>query len=367
MTSEATKARFRTPGGEGQPAGDFHREEVQLALRNRGIPLEALRYDVTPTGLHYLLVHFDIPYVEAGAWSLAVGGLVEKPRALSLSEIMARPARTLTVTLECAGNGRALMKERSISQPWFVEAVSTAEWTGASLGDLLEECGIKGGAVDVVFRGMDEGVQGEEVQYYERSLSLEEALQGDVLLAYAMNGAPLQPQHGFPLRLVVPGWYGMASVKWLNRIEVIDHAFEGYQMLKSYRYSQTEEDAGSPVDRIRVRALMIPPGMPDFLTRARLLSEGLVTLNGRAWAGKLAVSRVEVSTDGGRAWTDANLEKKTTSYGWQAWSFEWRATPGRHDLLARATDEAGSVQPLDQWNYYGMGNNMTQRIEVIVE
>ena len=227
------QARFRSPATEGPPpAGEaFYREEVQLALRNRGMPLEALRYDVTPDGLHYLLTHFDIPYIDAGAWRLNVGGLVNTPLSLDLASIRALPARTLTVTLECAGNGRALMRDSSISQPWLVEAVSTASWTGARLKDVLAQAGSRDGAVDVLFRGADQGIQGEEVQFYERSLSLADALHDDVLLAYEMNGRRSAPQHGYPLRLIVPGWYGMTSVKWLEQIEVLDHAFEGYQMV----------------------------------------------------------------------------------------------------------------------------------------
>ena len=124
---------------------------------------------------------------------------------------------------------------------------------------------------------------------------------------YGMNGAPLQPQHGYPLRLLVPGWYGMASVKWLSRIEAIDHQFDGYQQMRTYRYIQSADDVGDPVDLIRVRSLMVPPGVPDFLTRTRLVEAGTHRVEGRAWAGRLDVTRVEFSCDGGRTWTDADL------------------------------------------------------------
>ena len=366
MTGEQ---RFRKPGTDGPPSGDeaFFREEVLLALRNRGIPLEALRYDVTPTGLHYLLTHFDIPFMEAGSWALTVDGLVERPLRLSLQDIMSKPARTLRVTLECAGNGRALMSERAISQPWHVEAVSTADWTGVSLRDVLLESGVKPGAVDVVFTGADEGVQGEEVQLYQRSLPLAEALHEDTLLAFAMNGEPLPPQHGFPLRLIVPGWYGMASVKWLQRIEVLDHAFTGFQMVHSYRYAATADEPGEPVDRIQARALMAPPGIPDFMTRARLVSAGTWMLTGRAWSGRRGIDAVQVSVDRGATWLDAILGPVAGPYAWRAWTCDWEATPGRYELRVRAIDSEGAVQPDDQWNFYGMGNNMVQRVEVLVE
>lgn len=365
------KARFPTVGdGSGLDHSDrFHREELQLALRNRGMPLEGLRYPVTPTGMHYLLVHYDIPEVDAEAWHLSIEGLVEKPLRLSLEEIKQRPSQTTEVTMECAGNGRALFTPRRISQPWHLEAIGTSEWTGTPLRGLLEEAGLRSDAVEVVFTGLDRGIEGGQVQHYQRSLRISEAAREEVLLAYAMNGAPLQPQHGYPIRLVVPGWYGMTSVKWLSRIEAVAEPFQGYQMRKAYRYKQTQDDSGTPVTLIRVRSLMIPPGIPDFLTRTRLVEAGPVTLEGRAWAGRLGISRVEVSTDGGSTWADAHLPDEAVSrYAWRGWTFRWDATPGRHTLCVRATDAEGNAQPMEQeWNAGGYGNNAVQRVNVIVE
>jgi len=349
------------------PGVEFYREEVQLALRNRGMPLEGLRYPITPTGMHYLLVHFDIPEVNAQDWRLNVEGLVSKPLTLNLDEIKKRPARTIAVTMECAGNGRALLTPRPVSQPWLREAIGTAEWTGTPLRGILEESGIDHRAVEIVFTGLDRGVQGGEVHYYQRSLSIEEATREDVLLAYQMNGEPLPPQHGYPLRLIVPGWYGMTSVKWLNRIEAVAPAFQGYQMTRSYRYSQGPDDLGEPVTLIKVRALMIPPGIPDFLTRTRLVEAGPVTLTGRAWAGRRGVARVEASTDGALTWSEAHLGDEVSCYAWRGWSCQWEAGPGRYTLCVRATDTEGNVQPVGQpWNFQGMGNNMVQRVDVIV-
>jgi len=370
MTQSGLNSRFRKIGdGSGQTQEErFYREELQLAFRNRGMPLEALRYPVTPTGLHYLLTHYDIPEVSVDEWQLRIEGLISNPLSLSLEEIKARPAITRAVTMECAGNGRALLTPRSISQPWLVGAIGTAEWTGTPLCGLLAEAGIDdSSAAEILFTGLDRGVQGEQVQYYQRSLSLKEASKEEVLLVYDMNGAPLQPQHGFPLRLIVPGWYGMTSVKWLSHIEAIAEPFEGYQMT-SYRYSQSVDDLGEPVNAIRVRSLMVPPGIPDFLTRTRLVDAGKVVLTGRAWAGNLQVARVEVSIDGGRTWSDGELGEQGASFAWRAWSFEWQARPGKQVLCVRATDAEGNVQPTDQpWNYRGMGNNMIQRVDVIVE
>src|SRR6188508_3096212 len=194
-------------------------EELQLATRNRGMPLEAMAYDLTPTGLHYLLIHFDIPVVDPAGWHLSIGGKVNRPFTLSLAEIQSRPSQTLPVTMECAGNGRARLAPRPLSQPWLVEAVSTAEWTGAPLAIVLAEAGLAPDAVEVVFSGVDRGVQGGTEHDYARSLSVADATRPEVLLAYEMNGRPLEPQHGYPLRLLVPGWYGMTHVKWLVRIE----------------------------------------------------------------------------------------------------------------------------------------------------
>ena len=177
-------------GKELEPGDSFYREEVQLALRNGGMPLEGLRYPITPTGMHYLLVHFDIPEVDAKGWRLKVGGLVSKPMSLTLDEIKARPAVTTVVTMECAGNGRALLSPRPISQPWLLEAIGTAEWTGTPLRGLLEEAGVSEEAIEIVFSGLDRGVQGGELHSYERSLSTAEAKRDEVLLAYEMNGEP---------------------------------------------------------------------------------------------------------------------------------------------------------------------------------
>jgi DMSO/TMAO reductase YedYZ molybdopterin-dependent catalytic subunit len=210
-------------------------------------------------------------------------------------------------------------------------------------------------------------VQGDEVQYYQRALTPEEATRDEVLLAYEMNGQPLEPQHGFPLRLLVPGWYGMTSVKWLTSIDASGEVFAGYQQSEAYRFVGEDGVLGDPVSLMRPRALMTPPGIPDFLTRTRLLEAGATTLAGRAWSGRTLVSRVDVSTDGGGSWHEARLDEPVGEFAWRGWSFEWDARPGTHVLAVRATDAEGSVQPDELWNAQGMGNNACQRVEVIVE
>ena len=342
-------------------------EELGLAARNHGFPLEALRYDVTPVGLHYLLTHYDIPAVDPGSWRLRVDGHVQQPITLRLDELRELPRASHTVTFECAGNGRAKLSPRPVSQPWLEGAVGTATWTGTSLAALLRTAGIRPGAVDVAFAGADHGLERGIEQDYVRGLAVDDCLRDEVLLAYEMNGQPLPPQHGFPLRLVVPGWYGMAQVKWLTAITVLDRSFDGFQNEVAYRYVETEDGPTQPVTRIKPRALMIPPGMPDFMSRERVVDAGAVTLEGRAWSGWAPIAQVEVSIDAGETWKAAELDASGEQWAWRRWSYAWAAEPGTYQLAVRAADEAGNVQPVDQpWNRQGVGNNMVQRIPVTV-
>jgi DMSO/TMAO reductase YedYZ molybdopterin-dependent catalytic subunit len=182
-----------------------------------------------------------------------------------------------------------------------------------------------------------------------------------------MNGAPLPPQHGFPLRLVVPGWYGMASVKWLTRIRVLDAPFQGYQNRVAYRWRTDEDDPGVPLERIQVRSLMVPPGTPSFMPRSRTVGAGPVTLEGRAWSGEGDVLRVEVSVDDGATWADAALGPMPEPAAWRAWTFAWDAAPGDHVLRCRATDATGTIHPAEPaWNVGGYANHAVQRIVVRV-
>ncbi|MGH9026392.1 MAG: sulfite oxidase [Acidimicrobiia bacterium] len=343
-------------------------EELQLATRNHGMPLEALRWPVTPLGLHYLLIHFDIPAVDVSSWSLEVGGAVERPLRLSLEELRARPARSVTITMECAGNGRARLEPRPLSQPWLVEAVGTARWTGVPLRSLLDEVGLQPGTVDVVFTGADHGVDGGVDQDYERSLPVDEASRDDVLLAYAVNDEPLPPQHGAPLRLVVPGWYGMTNVKWLARVTAITEPFAGYQNAQGYRFKQDADDPGEPVTRMHPRALMVPPGVPDFMTRHRFVERGEVPITGRAWSGLGSIAEVEVSADWGATWHAATLGPPPDKFAWCGWSWTWTPPgPGDYELWCRSRDVTGAEQPLDApWNLKGYANTAVQRVPVTV-
>ena len=352
-----------------EPVGEgISLEELQLAARNHALPLEALRWDLTPIGLHYLLTHYDIPDVDAASWRLDVDGLVERPLSLTLDELRARPVVEVAVTMECAGNGRALVEPHVVSQPWLLEAVGTASWRGAALAPLLQEAGVREDATEVLFTGLDRGVEGGEEQAYERSLPVEAVLEGEALLAYEVNGVPLPPQHEFPLRLVVPGWYGMTSVKWLAGITILDEPFTGYQMRHSYRVRLQEEEPGEPITTMAPRSLMVPPGIPDFLTRARIVESGICELVGRAWCGGSEITGVDISTDGGRTWAPAALgEQSLGRWAWRSWRHAWAAEAGEYELCCRARDAAGNEQPLDApWNVGGYVNNAVQRVTVTV-
>ena len=340
-------------------------DELRLAARNHALPLVALRYDITPAGLHYLLIHYDIPDVDPAGFRLEVGGAVERSLSFSLDDLRAKARVAEPITFECAGNGRALLEPRPISQPWLTEAVGTAQWAGTALKPLLDEAGPSAGAIEVLFTGLDRGVEGGVAQWYERALPIADAELG--LLAYEMNGGPLPPQHGFPLRLVVPGWYGMQNVKWLTRITVLEEPFTGFQNAVGYRMYSADGVPGEPITRMLPRSLMVPPGVPEFMTRERHLEPGRVTLTGRAWSGQGPIETVEVSTDGGASFADAALDPPLGPHAWRGWSLDWDAPPGEHVLASRATDAAGNTQPLEPpWNLKGYANNAVERIRVLV-
>jgi DMSO/TMAO reductase YedYZ molybdopterin-dependent catalytic subunit len=348
--------------------GAVSMEELQLATRNHGMPLEALRYPVTPVGLHYLLIHYDIPAIDPTTWRLRIDGSVRQPRELSLGDLRTMPGTTRTVTMECAGNGRALLEQRPASQPWLVEAVGTGTWTGVDLPTVLAAADVQPVTEEILFTGADRGLEEGVEQSYQRSVPLDVATSSGVLLAYELNGAPLPPQHGFPVRVLVPGWYGMTNVKWLKTITALDAPFTGYQQTTAYRLRQTEDEVGQPVSVMAPRSLMVPPGIPDFFTRARHVQPGKTALTGRAWSGIAPIASVEISTDGGAHWDAAEIDAEPEDDAmWRGWRFSWDAEPGEHEVCCRATDSAGNVQPLQpEWNRGGYANNAVQRVPVHV-
>ena len=317
---------------------------------------------VTPTARFFVRNHFPMPVLDADTWRLEVGGLVERPLRLGLRELRRMPTMTIAATLECAGNGRALLEPAVPGERWGLGAVSTAEWTGVPLAEILDRAGPRAGAREVLFRGADQGtVEGHaEPIRFERSLSLGEARRPDVVLAYAMNGEPLPVQHGFPVRLVVPGWYAVASVKWLTEIEVIERAFAGHYQGEKYVY-ETEQHGvlvREPVTLQRVRALLVEPRPDEQVARGEL------TVRGAAWSGEAPIARVEVSVGEGR-WQDARL-LDAPDHGWRWWELSSSVdAPGVTTVRARATDRLGHHQPEHPaWNRLGYGNDAIQAVRV---
>ncbi|MBX2836003.1 MAG: molybdopterin-dependent oxidoreductase, partial [Gammaproteobacteria bacterium] len=225
----------------------------------------------------------------------------------------------------------------------------------------------KHGTVELAFIGADRGFDKGVQHAFGRSLTLEQLDELDVLLVHSMNGQPLLPQHGAPLRLIVPGWYGMASVKWLSKIQALEQPYQGFQQVQTYRYRQHKDDEGVPVTAIRVKSLMTPPGIPDWISRSRYVSSGSVTIVGRAWSGNgTAIAKVEFSD--GTDWQEATLSKPVGRYAWVKWTIIWDAKPGEYNLTCRATDSLGNVQPVEPvWDAAGFGNNAVQTVQVYVK
>lgn len=344
----------------------FEESELLLAGRNHSMPLETLTMDVTPIDSHYKIIHFDVPFLETENWRLTIDGDVEQPLTLTIDDLRKFERVERHVTMECAGNGRTLALPRMVSQPWILGGVSTAAWAGVRLVDLLQSAGLTERSRHLVFTGADRGIGAGILHDYARSLSIEEAMSGDHLLAYEMNGQPLPPAHGFPLRLVCPGWYGMASVKWLTNIKAVEARSFLPQQDIYYLIKHTQEEDGAPVGKIFPRSLIAPPGVPDE-ARSRYAEVGSHLVQGRAWSGLGAIVNVEVSQDGGKRWYEAKLFPARNANAWHKFEFEWEAAPGRHRLMSRATDEQGNTQPLTaNWNIHGLSNNMVSSVDVIV-
>jgi DMSO/TMAO reductase YedYZ molybdopterin-dependent catalytic subunit len=329
---------------------------------NAETPLRAQVGIITPTSRFYVRNHFAVPRLDADSWSLAVRGLVRHQLTLSLNDIRRLPSRSVVVTLECAGNGRATLDPPVNGEQWQLGAVSTAEWTGVPLVEVLDRAAVTANGREVLFRGIDHGAAhgGAESVRFERSLPIDAARESDVLLAYAMNGEPLSPNHGFPLRLVVPGWYGMASVKWLGEIVVVDQPFSGY--FQTDRYVFERDAAGGSITeqltRTQVRSVITEPERGD------VMRPGELVIRGYAWSGYGHIRRVEV--DAGDGWRVARLLDEPLSHAWRRWEQTTRIQrPGRLTLRSRATDDNGNTQP-DQpvWNRLGYANNAVQSVEI---
>jgi DMSO/TMAO reductase YedYZ molybdopterin-dependent catalytic subunit len=328
------------------------RKVVTAAPENSETPLDRVRSWVTPNRLFFVRNHFPVPALDAPAWRLRVEGRVERPADWSWEELAGLPERSVFATVECAGNGRSFLQPRQPGVPWGAGAVGHAEWTGVPLRLLLERAGVRPGSVEVLFEGADRGSEPDhpEPMPFARSLPLAKALHPDTLLATRMNGELLEPEHGAPVRLFVPGWYGVASVKWLRRIEVLDRPFGGY--FQSVKYTVCRRTAAGveavAVGPMAVKSEIIRP------EEGAVLGVGTNRVVGVAWAGEEAVASVEVSADGGRSWGRAELVGPQAAYSWTMWEYLWEAAdPGDHVLLARARSAGGRVQPVEHDPFNG--------------
>lgn len=309
--------------------------------------LDRQRGLLTPNESFYLRNNFPYPDRWPG---LRLEGAVDRPGTIDLAQLLRRTKNRLVVTLECAGNGRSLLDPPVAGEQWGLGAVSTADWSGAALCDVLGEAQVSKHAAEVAFVGADG---------FARSLPIETAMHPDTLLVTEMNAAPLPLEHGGPLRLLVPGWYGMASVKWLTRIEVRTEPFRGHFQVERYVID------GSPIREMEVRAVIAepPPGAQVSASELRVA--------GYAWTGRGEIARVELSDDAGASWVEVDLVEASPPFGWTRWERSWRPErPGPAVLLVRATDSTGRLQPQEQrWNRLGYCNNASapHRLTVIVQ
>lgn len=335
-------------------AGKIVRGESPLNLE---MPFENLEGFITPTESFYVRTHFPIPAIDRDAWWLYIEGEVEKPFAINYEELMTIESVTAPVTLECAGNNRNFLEPKVKGVQWHLGAVGNAEWTGVRLSALLDRANLKPTACEVILEGADGGTLDDPKHppgelKFARSIPLEKARR-DVLVAYKMNGKDLPAEHGFPVRAIVPGWYAMASIKWLQRIIVTRRPFTGYYQTIDYAYWKRTEYAHwqrreqiaelTPLHEMQVKAEIARPAENE-----RVPANTNVRVRGAAWACDAEITKVEVSTDGGATWNDARLLGDANSNAWRLWEFSWQ-TPsqqGKQTLMARATDSLGRTQPL---------------------
>jgi|GEM_PF-18262 len=347
----------------GDPGLVVHREnplncETSIAALIGGV--------VMPNARFYVRNHFPTPALDPDTYELAVTGLVERPLRLRLRDLHTMPSHSHVVTLECAGNGRFFFDPSVAGEQWRFGAASTAEWTGVPLVEILDRATLTTAAHDIVFRGADGGlVDGSTAPVkFERSLSLDDARSSGALVAYAMNGEPLPLQHGRPVRLIVPGWYAVASVKWLTDIEAVGEPFEGFYQTDRYVYEWQRDRriTREPVRLQRVRALITEPTDGASVTAADLVVRGV------AWSGAAPIDRVDVSIGRG-PWQPARLIGERRRCSWQWWELLTRCdTRGASLVRARATDLAGRTQPdRAEWNRLGYGGNAIQEIAITLE
>ncbi|KAA3643492.1 MAG: sulfite oxidase [Chloroflexi bacterium] len=333
---------------------------------NAETPHGILKQDRTPNELFFKRNHFSFPEIDGNEWRLDVK-LGDSAKSYSLDDLKTFPAKTLLVTMECAGNARKGMDPVPAGTAWGVGAVSQGEFTGTPLSNLIAEADLPEDAIELLFVGADHGLTKEYKEAaYERSLPIAMALHPDILLVWEMNGETLPVEHGYPLRLLVPGWYGMASVKWLTEIRAISEPFTGFFQAKDYVYEGhkgVDEIAdGTPVGAKVVRSFILEP------QENANVPSGHVDISGIAWSGDTLIAKVELSFDEGQSWVEVELGEQTSRYSMCRWSYHWHPqATGEQTIIARATDAAGNMQPMEAvWNTGGYANNQVQTITVNV-
>jgi DMSO/TMAO reductase YedYZ molybdopterin-dependent catalytic subunit len=314
---------------------------------NLEMPFASLDGFITPNEQFYVRCHFPIPEITEHDWRLRIEGTVDRPFELRYDELCKMKTHTFAATLECAGNSRVFLVPKAKGVQWQLGAVGNAEWTGVLLKDVLQKAGLKSEAREIILEGADNGTVAEPPRpggkiNFARSLPKEKAMD-DVLLAFQMNGGPLTASHGFPVRAIVPGWYAVASIKWLQRIIVTDRPYNGYYQTVDYaRWERTDSGpALVPITEMLVKAEIARPEINEVIPSG---CNYLVT--GSAWSSASEITKVELSTDGGASWERAELKEPSKPNAWRLWEFEWMpGKPGRYTLLARATDSRGRTQP----------------------
>lgn len=329
-------------------------------------PVPLLDSWITPNDRFFSRSHLYTPKVDVGTWQLRLEGAVQHPLTLTFNDIKQFERVNAVLTLECAGNGRGLFQPRVAGAQWVKGAVGTARWAGIRLADVLEKMGAPKTGMHIAFDGADESIG--NVPDFVRSVPIEKCWHPATLLAYEMNGEPLPVQHGFPLRLIVPGWEGAACVKWLIKGTVQDHEADGFFMKTAYRHPTRSLAPGEPIDAADMRPVT-SLAVKSLITRpaanARVAPGEAVEVRGAAWAGENEIVRVEVSTDLGRSWQPAELEADRAPFAWRRFHYQWK-TPterGSYAVMSRAADSRGRVQPVaEQWNPSGYLYNVVDQV-----
>lgn len=332
-------------------------------------PVSLLNTWITPNDLFYVRHHLYAPKVDVNEWKLTVGGEVQNPITLTLDELKKEPKHTVTVTLECAGNGRAFFDPPVAGIQWEKGAVGTARFAGVRLTDVLKKAGVKPTGQYVAMNGADKPIG--KMPDFVRNVPIKKALDADTILAYEMNGEALPILHGFPLRLVVPGWEGAYSVKWLTDIQVLEKEYDGFFVKTAYRFPNrpvAPGEAVAPQDMIPLTGLVVKSFISSPLDGATA-PPGKVRLIGFAWAGESNIAKVDVSMDNGSSWFPAKLGKERERYAWQSFEYEFDISrPGSYLLMSRATDDKGNVQPVAPWwNPSGYLWNVIDKVRINVK